>query len=164
MTESGCGHTEKFNELTHEVLARGVCMRGGDVLLCRQKGSKRSFLPGGHIDPGEGARRALEREISEEIGLESTAGVFLGMAEHHFTNRDGTTWELNAVFALDVRGLPDSGDPASREPWQEFFWHPVGDLVSAGFEPADLGAVLPQWIATPGEAHFASRYEAEEKR
>lgn len=160
MNETPSTQSEFPSELTHEVLSRGVCLRGGSVLLCRQVGSKRSFLPGGHIDPGEGGRAALEREIREELGLESSAGAFLGGAEHRFCAKGEWTWELNFLFALDIRDLP-AGDPTSQEPWQEFFWWPVDRLAEVGFEPAVLRDKLGVWAAEPGTSHFASTYEEE---
>ena len=36
-----------------ETIARGVCVVGGRVLLCRAKGGSSTYLPGGHIEFGE---------------------------------------------------------------------------------------------------------------
>ena len=133
-------------ELTHELLSRGVCVSPrGEVLLCRLlRSPQRSFLPGGHIDPGEGARAALVREIREELALPAFAGEFLGAAEHFFGPEGNETFEMNVVFALEI---PDIGDsPRSAEPWQEFFWAPPDRLADFGFEPACLRKTLPGWI------------------
>ena len=46
-------------------LARGVLFAEGRALLAHQKGAGNTFLPGGHIDPGEPAQSALIREIEE---------------------------------------------------------------------------------------------------
>ena len=62
-----------------ETIARGVCVRGGKVLLCRAKGGATTYLPGGHIEFGETGRKALVREIKEELGLAAEAGRFLDM-------------------------------------------------------------------------------------
>ncbi|MBQ7667044.1 MAG: NUDIX domain-containing protein [Kiritimatiellae bacterium] len=163
----------KQNELTHELLSRGLCVNAsGEVLLCRRKDApQRSFLPGGHIDRGEGARAALEREIGEELSLPSRAGAFLGAAEHFFGPGSDTTFEMNVVFALEIPALASGGEPASAEPWQEFFWCAPERLSEAGFEPKCLRAPLREWAAkasaesreggTRGAraAAFASAYE-----
>ncbi|MDD4443198.1 MAG: NUDIX domain-containing protein, partial [Kiritimatiellae bacterium] len=56
-----------------EVIARGVCVVDGHILLCHGKRSALTYLPGGHIEFRETARQALEREIAEELGRASTA-------------------------------------------------------------------------------------------
>lgn len=163
----------KPDELTHELLSRGLCVaEGGLVLLCRLKKSpERSFLPGGHVDPGEGARAALEREFREELALPSRAGAFLGAAEHFFGPEGGKTFEMNVVFALECPDAAASAPepPRSAEPWQEFFWWPLADLAGAGFEPACLRGVLPAWASASRSggaagAGFASAYENPARR
>ena len=56
-----------------ETIARGVCLRAGHLLLCLPAKGGRSYLPGGHIEFGETGRRALVREIKEELGLDATS-------------------------------------------------------------------------------------------
>ena len=41
-----------------EVIARGVCVVDGHILLCHGKRSALTYLPGGHIEFGETARTA----------------------------------------------------------------------------------------------------------
>lgn len=57
-----------------ETIARGVCVRDGRLLLCRAKGGKSTYLPGGHIEFGETGRDALVREVKEELGVEEHRG------------------------------------------------------------------------------------------
>lgn len=47
---------------TTELIVRAVLRRGGRLLLARERGSARSFLPGGHVEPGEPVQAALVRE------------------------------------------------------------------------------------------------------
>ncbi|MBR3924306.1 MAG: NUDIX domain-containing protein, partial [Kiritimatiellae bacterium] len=61
-----------------ESIARGVCVKDGKLLLCRAKGGKSTYLPGGHIEFGESGRIALVREVKEELGVDSSTGAFLG--------------------------------------------------------------------------------------
>lgn len=147
------------SELTHEVLARGVCISGGNILLCRAVGSKRSYLPGGHIDPGEAASEALTREIKEELGLESAAGGFLGSAEHFFISKQGPVYELNFVFHLSIPAISSAKAPQSAESYIEFFWQPLTGLADAGFEPAALGQDLPEWLENGSGQNFSSSYQ-----
>lgn len=167
----------KNDELTHELLSRGLCVSAcGRVLLCRLVSARhRSFLPGGHVDPGEGARAALVREIREELGVVSRAGAFLGAAEHFFGPPGGLTFEMNVVFALECPALSAAPaaagggpgippDPPSAEPWQEFFWWPADRLAEVGFEPACLRGTVAEWVSAMrgGSAAapvFASAYE-----
>ena len=49
--------------------AYAVILDGGDLLVTEQDAPDREFqLPGGGLDPGEGALRALHRECLEETG------------------------------------------------------------------------------------------------
>ncbi len=123
-----------------ELIARGVLRDGGRVLLCRNRKHGHRFLPGGHVEFGERAAEALEREMREEIGVDLVAGPFLGATEGRFhqTNKHGQAvqhHEVNLVFEL---AWPAGAEPSpaaieSRESKIAFEWCDVADL--AGDEP-----------------------------
>ena len=48
-------------------LARGIVVSDGQVLLCQAHNESHAFLPGGHIEHCEGARKALQRELMEDF-------------------------------------------------------------------------------------------------
>ena len=113
-----------------ETIARGVCVIDGKILLCKAKGGKTTYLPGGHIEFGETGRQALVREIREELGLDSTTGAFLGVVENSFMQHGKPHAEINLVYELSLT----KGDVRAREDWIEFEWRPL----------ADLGDLLPE--------------------
>ena len=157
-----------------EVIARGVCVVGGKILLCRAKGGATTYLPGGHVEFGETGRQALVREIREEMGLESTAGAFLGVVENSFLQHGKPHAEVNLVYRLTLSPpakatlRPESADskstpsdrpedtplqgvsiiPRSREDWIEFEWRPL----------SDLGDLLPEAFRKLGDDP-AARFE-----
>ena len=85
-----------------EVIARGVCVVEGNILLCRAKGGTTTYLPGGHVEFGETGRQALVREIKEELGLESSTGAFLGVVENSFLQHGKPHAEINLVYQLTL--------------------------------------------------------------
>ena len=107
-----------------ETIARGVCVIDGKILLCKAKGGKTTYLPGGHIEFGETGRQALVREIREELGLDSTTGAFLGVVENSFMQHGKPHAEINLVYELSLA----EGDVRAREDWIEFEWRPLSDL------------------------------------
>lgn len=61
----------------------------GDVLVVNQNGDSWS-LPKGHIDPGETAQQAAEREIQEESGIKQLTFVKeLGSYERYKIGKNG---------------------------------------------------------------------------
>ncbi|GAB7032346.1 GNAT family N-acetyltransferase [Streptomyces sp. NPDC021749] len=50
-------------------------VREGRLLSVRTRGNDTFYLPGGKYEPGESAREALSRELSEELGLDVPAGT-----------------------------------------------------------------------------------------
>jgi len=138
-----------------EVIARGVCVMDGHILLCHGKKSRLTYLPGGHIEFGETARQALVREMSEESGRQSKAGRFLGCCEHTFIQDGKPHAEINLVFELAVEGVSPQERVEAAEDWIGFRWHPLDTLAAAHFEPAELGRQLAHWLSHPG-AHIAT--------
>jgi 8-oxo-dGTP pyrophosphatase MutT (NUDIX family) len=138
-----------------EVIARGVCVVDGHVLLCHGKKSELTYLPGGHIEFRETARQALVREIQEELGRGSTAGRFLGCCEHAFMQKGLPHAEINLVFELTIPGLVPGEPVAAAEAWIGFRWHSLNALREAKLEPAPLCDALAAWLQKPG-GHFVS--------
>lgn len=127
---------EEYELAGIETIARGVCIRDGKLLLCRAKGGKTTYLPGGHIEFGETGREALVREIAEELGIESSTGEFMGVVENSFEQHGRPHAEINLVYELSI---PAGAKIAAREDWIEFEWRDIADLDD--LLPADFRAL-----------------------
>lgn len=135
-----------------EVIARGVCVVRGRLLLCRSRGAPNTYLPGGHVEFRECAADALEREIREELGLKARAGRFLGCCENAFRQRGRWHAEINLVFALEIPGLRSDRPPPAREEWISFCWCPVRELHTSALQPPPLRRQIAAWLKRPGFA------------
>lgn len=121
-----------------ESIARGVAIRDGKVLLCRAKGARTTYLPGGHIEFGESGRTALVREVHEELGVSATAGALLGAVENRFDQHGKRHCEINLVYRLDLATEADE----SQEDWITFEWCPLSDLSQANLLPAEMVSLV----------------------
>lgn len=120
---------------THtEIIARAVIRRDGNLLLARQSTKSWSFLPGGHVEPGERIEPALIREIAEELGTDAKITSFVGAVEHGYLQDGVTHHELNLVFNV---AIADS-DPTSQEGHLEFHWLPLDQLADTDIRPGTL--------------------------
>ena len=119
-----------------ETIARGVCILGGRLLLCRAKGGRSTYLPGGHIEFGETGRAALVREIREETGLAASAGRFLGCLENQFEQHGRPHAEINLVYELKFSDEAAARAVRAQEDWIEFLWCPLAELAAANLLPA----------------------------
>lgn len=118
-----------------ELIARAIVRDGDCILTVRQKGKNWSFLPGGHVEPGEPVEPALLRELDEELAAAATVTGFVGVVEHGYTEDDGSVHhEINLVFWTT---LVDS-DVASQEDHLEFAWLPLADLPGHDLRPGAL--------------------------
>lgn len=124
-----------------ELLARGVIIRNGSILLAHSLGAGNTYLPGGHIEWGEPAKRALERELLEETGLRLRAGKFLGAVEHSFGKGKRRTHEINLIFLVEGRIYYKV---VSRETKIEFLWQPLTKLRTVNLQPYPLQLLLPR--------------------
>ena len=129
-----------------EVIARGVFVKDGKLLLCHSKGADNTYLPGGHVEWGESAAVALCREIEEELGCRAVAGRFLGVSENSFFRKGERYCEINLVFEMNVKGLRSNRNPEACEDYIEFYWIPMKRLKASRMEPAALRKVLPLWL------------------
>ena len=129
-----------------EVIARAVCARGGRLLLCRTKGARHTYLPGGHVEFGEPAAAALERELREELGVAARATRFLGVVEHKFVQKGTLHHELNFVFEARMPSLDPRRNPVSQENYIEFEWIELAGLAGSDLEPAPLRRLVPAWM------------------
>lgn len=123
---------------TTELIARGVIRRSGHLLLVRQRTKSWSFLPGGHVEPGERVEAALVRELAEELGTEAKVAGFVGAVEHRYIEDGVTHHEINLVFEVSI----DATEPVSQEDHLEFHWLPLGRLADADVRPGALKNAL----------------------
>ena len=135
-----------------EILARGVCVRNGKILVCRNRKHGNVYLPGGHVDWGEDSRHALAREWREELGVPGRVGRFLGVIEQAYTARSGRTCEISLVFEVRCPALPAGRPPPSAEDHLEFEWVPLKKLKASGLLPAAMAVQVPRWAARPAAA------------
>ena len=121
-------------------IVRGIIRDGDHVLLCKQKDGNYTFLLGGHIDFGEGAKAALAREIKEEIGADVTVSDFRGAIENAWDDH----CEISLVFDVE-HNLSKDVTPVPASPEEEhlaFLWVHKDDLAKHNVLPTPL----IQWL------------------
>jgi 8-oxo-dGTP pyrophosphatase MutT (NUDIX family) len=131
------------NELKIELIARGLCLRAGKVLLCKSIKNNYFYLPGGHVDFGETAAAALAREFVEETGLAAKVGSLALIHEHFFRQGPHLRHELNLVFHVEL----DTDQVSSREKKLGFEWIAIDALGELDLRPD----VHRAWLAHPPE-------------
>ena len=123
-------------------IVRGIIRDGDHVLLCKQKDGNYTFLLGGHIDFGEGAKAALAREIKEEIGADVTVSDFRGAIENAWDDH----CEISLVFDVE-HNLSKDVTPVPASPEEEhlaFLWVHKDDLAKHNVLPTPLLRWLQQ--------------------
>ena len=131
-----------------EVIARGLFAHQGRVLLCRNIKHGYYYLPGGHVEFGESARVALDREMQEECGQGVEVGPLLLTSEEHFDDGKKVHHEINLVFHMEQLGgmatPPD--EVASQEDQIAFDWVELAQLHEATLYPHSIKA----WLMSGG--------------
>jgi 8-oxo-dGTP diphosphatase len=136
-----------------ELIARGVLRKGQHLLVCRNVEQGYVYLPGGHVEFGESAQRALEREFLEETGLSVEAGACGLVTESLFEQRGEAKHEYSLVFHVEHQGSMDLLDGLkSRESHIAFDWVDLAAVGDLDLRPVSVRA----WLVTgaPCEGDF----------
>lgn len=130
-----------------EFIARGVWQHGSAVLLCQNTDKGYYYLPGGHVEFGESAAKALEREFLEESGQTVKAGRLLLVTEGSFATRKREHHEINLVFHVE-HGRSGGKPPtvSSKENGIDFAWVDHAAIVDLDVRPNSIKA----WLAAGG--------------
>ena len=140
----------------HHILARAVIVSGGHVLVAKAKDASNTFLPGGHVEFGEGLEATLIRELQEEIGVTASVKRYLGVIEHWWDEVETRNYELNHCFELESDDLHYGRIVQSREAHLEFLWLRFDKLEASNLQPFPLQKLLRDFTSDLERAWWAS--------
>ncbi|TKD18212.1 NUDIX domain-containing protein [Rhodobacter capsulatus] len=122
--------------------AYAVLMRGDRFLLTHQAEPTPEFqLPGGGIDPGEGALTALNREVFEETGWSITGHRRLGAYRRFTYMPEYDRWAEKVCHIYLARPALRRGPPS--EPGHTAFWMSGAEALAA--------------LSNSGDRHFMAK-------
>lgn len=106
----------------------------GEIFLIKQRKKNKDYwlLPGGGIEFGESATIALERELKEELNLDTKTSKFLLLNES--IDPKGDRHLLQLVFEVEVKYFNPS-IPKSEKAIVEFAFHSVESVLELELRP-----------------------------
>ncbi len=120
------------------IVAAAILVEGGRVLLTqRKKGAHLAGaweFPGGKVEPGEDPRRALARELEEEIGVHVDVGAPVEVTLFSYPEKDVL------LLFFEVRRVDGSPEPRAIDV-AALRWSRREELRDEELPPADV-AVL----------------------
>jgi 8-oxo-dGTP diphosphatase len=123
------------------LVVAALILRGGpagaEVLICQRKEDQPMSLkwefPGGKIEVGESAERALARELDEELGIAAVIGKRVARVRHKY--RNGGTIDLQFFTVREFQGEMEN------RIFNDVRWAPLTELTGYDFLAADLGLI-----------------------
>lgn len=107
----------------------GIVARHNNTEICLvQAPNGAYFLPGGEIELGEDHKKALHRELHEELGAKAKLGKFLGQADEFFYSSHRDTYYHNPAYIYETIGYEILGAPL--EDFNHIDWFPVDQAIS----------------------------------
>src|SRR5688572_19592039 len=126
--------------------ASAAIFRDSRVLIAeRGKGAMAGIwsLPGGHIEPGERAMAAAQREVKEETGVEAE---LLGLADVHDVLIRNDSGLLTAHYVIAVYfGRWLGGEPVAGEESRDARFVPIDQLESFTMTPGAQAIIARAW-------------------
>ena len=108
-----------------------------EVLICQRRADQPMSLkwefPGGKIELGETAEKALARELEEELGITALIGPRVAQIRHRY--RNGGAIELQFFKVREFAGELDN------RIFNAMQWTPLSALPTYDFLAADLGLI-----------------------
>ena len=121
------------NSKPHFHVTAGLIWKNGKVLIAkRPKGSHLEGFwefPGGKQEKGESLRHCLEREITEELGIEIKAGKLFLPVKHEYDYKVISLHTFNCTLL--------TGEPKALQ-GQEIRWVGPARLCEFEFPPPDM--------------------------
>lgn len=138
-----------IDEVVREPTAGGVVFRrsgqrASDVqILLIQDAKNRWTIPKGHIEEGETARLAAEREIKEETGITNMKVMgWLGKINFRYRRQNSLVLMTTEIFLIEAKGDTDKLKPeewmngikwfSAKEALDKIEYEDIGKLILLG--------------------------------
>lgn len=112
-----------------------LIIRDGDVLLSTESNGTHGFtkFPGGGLEPGEGLKDALNREMQEELGLEVTSWELFYVNDFYQASAFNPAQQIISFYYITGLSWTPNLETKTENRWGqvysvEFFWKRITDL------------------------------------